>query len=496
MRRMLQAGLAAVVVASGIALAAPAAEAAPGGITEFSFVSAPGEFVGQGRTLTLTSSNATFQIGGTAGFVRVRIENATERFGIDIATGEGKPGLRPGVYPDARRASFSDDAPGLDVHGNGRGCNTVVGSFEIHAISADATGAVDMLDASWTQRCPAATNPPITGRIRYNAPPPAPLLLSSTKPTIVESQPNVLTATVPVVGGVAPTGSVTFDIAGSANDLRATVASDGRAVTSASNLPPGAYTIAARYSGDANYPPAVSAPIVQTVRSAAVSVWFEGARGDISNGRAGSFAEPSDQMQIAVARDSVRLTTSDPRWRVDIAPPTGQQLRVGEYQAKRFNDATFARLDLAHESSGCNMSSGSFTVNEIRTDNAGAVLELDLTFRHICDNDVAVHTGRIHYEPQLTKATIDGPNSSRNGKPVDITVTVVDVRPALAPKPTGLVTLYDGAQRAIASAPIDARGKVTFKVPVALGPQSFSAQYVGDGLHAASATKVLKVVGK
>ena len=75
------------------------------------------------------------------------------------------------------------------------------------------------------------------------------------------------------------------------------------------------------------------------------------------------------------------------------------------------------------------MSSGSFTVHEIVTSNAGVVLKLDLTFRHICDNDVAVHTGRIHYEQQLTKATIDGPNSSRNGAPVKLTVTVVDPQP-------------------------------------------------------------------
>ncbi len=37
----------------------------------------------------------------------------------------------PGEYVGAARAAFSYPAPGLDVFGNGRGCNTVTGRFTV-----------------------------------------------------------------------------------------------------------------------------------------------------------------------------------------------------------------------------------------------------------------------------------------------------------------------------------------------------------------------------
>src|SRR5258708_17537439 len=70
------------------------------------------------------------------------------------------------------RAGFqSGGAAGLDVYGDGRGCNTVFGSLTVNSIDSTPSGEVDFVDASFTQECDAATNPALTGTIRYAAPP-------------------------------------------------------------------------------------------------------------------------------------------------------------------------------------------------------------------------------------------------------------------------------------------------------------------------------------
>jgi hypothetical protein len=51
---------------------------------------------------------------------------------VDISTHSLGSPLEPGVYSNAERAAFTDpNRPGLDVFGDGRGCNKVTGQFEI-----------------------------------------------------------------------------------------------------------------------------------------------------------------------------------------------------------------------------------------------------------------------------------------------------------------------------------------------------------------------------
>jgi hypothetical protein len=85
----------------------------------------------------------------------------------------GQP-LVPGTYENAQRSDFRDAThPGLDVFGDGRGCNTVSGRFTVY--TADFTGhTVNHFRATFEEHCEGFM-PALRGEIGINVPiPPAP----------------------------------------------------------------------------------------------------------------------------------------------------------------------------------------------------------------------------------------------------------------------------------------------------------------------------------
>ncbi|MGW3285228.1 hypothetical protein ACWDR3_11370 [Streptomyces sp. NPDC001002] len=138
-------------------------------MTEYNFTSQSGDYIGQGTSATYTPSTADISVGGNAGYVRLSVSTADEWWDVDLAAPIGEQ-LRPGVYRDAERASFrTGRSPGLDVSGDGRGCNTVYGEFSVNQIETDASGAITVLDATYTQHCENADAPALEGVVRYRA---------------------------------------------------------------------------------------------------------------------------------------------------------------------------------------------------------------------------------------------------------------------------------------------------------------------------------------
>lgn len=83
-------------------------------------------------------------VGWDVDILRVGVDDGVNSFAMAFAAAPGES-LAPGTYTDAQRASFRDDGhPGIDVYGNGRGCNTVSGSFTVHEIAEDlSTVSID-----------------------------------------------------------------------------------------------------------------------------------------------------------------------------------------------------------------------------------------------------------------------------------------------------------------------------------------------------------------
>ena len=98
----------------------------------------------------------------------------------------GNQQLTPGVYTNAVRWPFHSSTPGLSVYGDGRGCNTLTGSFEVKEVvyGTDAFGKVTVLSfrASFEQHCEGFAVA-ARGEIRYNATVP----IEITAPTAVNA---------------------------------------------------------------------------------------------------------------------------------------------------------------------------------------------------------------------------------------------------------------------------------------------------------------------
>ena len=114
--------------------------------------------------------------------------------------------------------------------------------------------------------------PPSIGAVEVGAGPPASIpstsqLIVAIAPSPVEvGQEIVITVSAASVGGVIPTGSISF-LNGPSLLGTATLDSTGVARLSLSSLAAGTYAVTASYSGDANYTPGVSSTVALTVKT-------------------------------------------------------------------------------------------------------------------------------------------------------------------------------------------------------------------------------------
>lgn len=139
--------------------------------TSYRHTSEPGDYIGAGLSESYTSSNATLVVNGTAAALTFSVDNGVDWWYVNLSAPKGET-LHPGVYYNAERSAFrTGRAPGLDVYGNGRGCNKVWGAFSINQIATNTAGAITLLDASFTQNCESKTAPALIGVIKYNAEP-------------------------------------------------------------------------------------------------------------------------------------------------------------------------------------------------------------------------------------------------------------------------------------------------------------------------------------
>jgi hypothetical protein len=187
LRRMRSSALVAALFSMAIALvnASPAAADVtlpPGSIpvpssgTFLYMNSQPGDFIGGGIEHLYTSDDSTIngslpQGGGLFTASVIQGDFAHIWF-VDIAAPPGEP-LAERSYTGALRYPFNDGAPGLAIGGDGRGCNTLTGQFDVDEISHAPSGELLVFDATFEQHC-EGMDPALFGRIRIENPPPPP----------------------------------------------------------------------------------------------------------------------------------------------------------------------------------------------------------------------------------------------------------------------------------------------------------------------------------
>jgi hypothetical protein len=104
--------------------------------------------------------------------------------------------LAPGTYTSAHRYPFNGNGPGLDLSGEGRGCNTLTGSFTIINAVFGPRGYVQTFDATFEQHCEGG-NPAARGEIHISNPPPPPTATpkhtTTTSPHAATTSPHATT---------------------------------------------------------------------------------------------------------------------------------------------------------------------------------------------------------------------------------------------------------------------------------------------------------------
>jgi hypothetical protein len=179
--RRLAAGVLVVTVAVGAALligGAANAQSVTSG--SFSFSGDQGDYISGGGSYNYsTTANDSLNVTSDGDHIQVGVTGVNgDWWSLDLAAPSDQtlaPGLVPGTYSGTTRYPFQAlTVPGLDLSGNGRGCNTLIGSFTIQNVVFGPYNYVQELDATFEQHCEGGA-PALRGQVHIaNAPPPSP----------------------------------------------------------------------------------------------------------------------------------------------------------------------------------------------------------------------------------------------------------------------------------------------------------------------------------
>ena len=138
------------------------------GVTSLTMVSQPGDYIGQGQTYSFTPQTGTFMVNRNFdNGVSIFYSGSGQSWNLDFAA-PFDAALTPGTYANATRWPFqATGVAGLNVSGDGRGSNTLTGSFTVTQALFAADGTVLRFAASFVQHS-EGTTPALTGTINYN----------------------------------------------------------------------------------------------------------------------------------------------------------------------------------------------------------------------------------------------------------------------------------------------------------------------------------------
>lgn len=157
-------------------------------VTSLSLTGQPGDFILGGQSRFLTPADGNFNAFGTSGsgVVSISFFGGPEFWFLDFAAPSGQP-LSVGTYTGAARFPFQNpNQPGLDIAGDGAGCNMLTGSFTVLEISYGADSNIASFDAVFEQHCEGSA-PALLGEVRFNANPTVALAVPS-HVTVLENQ--------------------------------------------------------------------------------------------------------------------------------------------------------------------------------------------------------------------------------------------------------------------------------------------------------------------
>jgi hypothetical protein len=174
--------LAAGTLASVVPAAAQAATITGAG-TSITFSGTGGDYITQDQAWSYDPSNSTINATASADDNSVEVNiNGDTWWTLDFAAPQGQALTAGTTYDNATRYPFqASTEPGLSLYGDGRGCNTVTGSFTVNKAIFGPHGWIQSFDATFVQHCEGSTTSEATGTVDIeNGPAPAELAVTVT----------------------------------------------------------------------------------------------------------------------------------------------------------------------------------------------------------------------------------------------------------------------------------------------------------------------------
>jgi hypothetical protein len=387
-------------------LCATQVSAVSAAVTGMKFISTAGDYVGQGTTQTYLPPAATITAyagGGNAAHVSVTDPN--NWWSIDFAAPTGST-LSRGSYPDAARYPFNSPlGAGLNMDGDGRGCNTLKGWFRVKEYVLNSSGAIARLAIDFLQNC-EVQGPPLYGSVRIN----------SSYPLVVPEMAAIAGADFAVIAGQTAKLNATQSFSRSHSALTykwtqldgpAVVLSNAGSATPSFVAPAVGLDGASLHfrldvteaSGRASRDDVVV--LVESASAPRTQVSFHGDAGDyITLGK--SYSYDTQNAIINFSRNfggGVSTSISGATWwNFDTAPPSGTVFGIGTYlnaQRYPFQSVNQPGLSLSGDGRGCNTLTGNFTVHQAQFDSSGNPQTLDISFEQHCEGGAPAAYGEV-----------------------------------------------------------------------------------------------------
>jgi hypothetical protein len=410
LRRMLVAALAA----SACALAAPAfAAAAPSNFV--TMLSDPGDWVGGGGQRVFDPANSQMTVGGTAGYLTVNVSGGTagDSYWMDFAAPPGTV-LVPGVYVDAQRAPFREAGhPGIDISGDGRGCNEDSGLFQVLDIHSAPSGVVDRIWLIYEQHCEGG-RAALYGEVKVGEPPSGDVALVA--PGTVRwpaSDAGRPSTAVPVTlrafdAPVTVTGVSLGGADASSFEVREDDCTGHTLAASACQVwlryrPGSAGTRTATLTISDSAGTHRQATLQGFAYGGQTSVTMTSDPGDyIGGGRNWSYTIANDAIGVGGTRQYVGFGVDGANgdwWYADFAPAAGDILAPGYYpNATRYPfNGNGPGLDVSGNGRGCNTLTGEFTVNSATWLADGHVRTFSVSFVQHCEGGTPALRGTFAF---------------------------------------------------------------------------------------------------
>lgn len=373
-------------------------------------LSQPGDYIGQGQEVSIDTTTHTFtaQRNYDNG-VSIRVNGSTWWY-LDFAA-PGEVELTPGLYEGAVRWPFQPiTQPGLNISGNGRGCNTLTGEFIVHEVLYNSDGSIGQFAADFEQHC-SGVEPALFGAIRFNSSVP-------------------IEVSIPAVFAKAGNDLYTVDEQTVILDGSGSYTSDGSTITSYywSQLSGPVVSL----DDPTSMSPSFDAPVaplggidiefVLEVMSSIGAVDTDvvkitvGSKSDpqtfISmDSETGDYIGQGQQYFLGLNDGTITLNSVDTDhvglrfmgqyiWSFDFAAPDGTGLVPQSYwEATRypFQDPVVPGLSVSGAGRGCNTLTGNFAVLEIVRDTNDNIASLAVDFEQHCEGQTPALFGSVRF---------------------------------------------------------------------------------------------------